>query len=109
MAILTQPFLFTWEEIDELGDLERLQLVLNHLPDEKLMAVLEAKRGKGRDDYPVRATWNSILAGIVFQHESVESLRRELQRNGQLRGICGFNPLLGLGADNHIGDFPLGW
>nr|WP_252393585.1 transposase [Hydrogenibacillus sp. N12] len=28
-------------------------------------------------------------AGIVFQHPSIESLRRELSRNGQLRSICG--------------------
>ena len=32
---------------------------------------------------------NSILAGVVFQHGSVESLRRELLRNGQLRWLCG--------------------
>jgi hypothetical protein len=35
------------------------------------------------------------LAGIVFQHESVESLRRELSRNGELRDLCGFDPLGG--------------
>lgn len=35
--------------------------------------------------------WNSLLAGIVFQHESVEKLRRELARNGQLRQMCGFD------------------
>ncbi|WP_242947913.1 transposase, partial [Carboxydocella sp. ULO1] len=27
----------------------------------------------------------------MFQHESVEKLRRELARNGQLRELCGFN------------------
>ncbi|MCG4627925.1 transposase, partial [Anaerostipes hadrus] len=30
------------------------------------------------------------MAGIVFQHESIEKLRRELSRNGQLREMCGF-------------------
>jgi hypothetical protein len=39
--------------------------------------------------------WNSILAGIVYQHPSIESLRRELLRNGQLREICGFDLYLG--------------
>jgi len=34
--------------------------------------------------------WNSVLAGIVFQHNNVEKLRRELARNGQLREMCGF-------------------
>ncbi len=55
-----------------------------------MMKALERKRGKGRNDYPVRAVWNSLLAGIVFQHLSVESLRRELKRNAQLRYMCGF-------------------
>jgi hypothetical protein len=75
--------------------LQRLLLVVNHLPDEKLMRKLEKERGKGRDDYPIRAVWNSILAGIVYQHPSIESLRRELLRNGQLREICGFDLYLG--------------
>lgn len=60
------------------------------MPDEDLMQVLEKERGKGRDDFPVRAMWNSILAGVVYQHPSIESLRRELSRNGQLRFMCGF-------------------
>ena len=38
------------------------------------MRALELQRAKGRDEYPVRAVWKSILAGIVFQHNSVESL-----------------------------------
>lgn len=96
MAIIPQKQLFKWNEIEELGDLERLILVLNHLPDEKLVQVLEKKRGKGRNDYPIRAIWNSIVAGVVFQHKSIESLRRELMRNGQLREICGFDVMLGI-------------
>jgi hypothetical protein len=95
MAIIAQKVLFGWEEIEELGDLERLELVLHYLPDEALMVELERLRGRGRDDYPVRAVWNSILAGVVFQHDSVESLRRELKRNGQLRQLCGFDPFKG--------------
>ncbi len=90
MAIIPQQRLFSWEEIDNLGDLERLKLVLETMPDEKLMQFLEKKRGRGRNDYPIRSVWNSILAGIVYQHPSIESLRRELLRNGQLRFMCGF-------------------
>jgi len=93
MAIIPQRRLFGWEDVENLGDLERLQLVLKVMPDEPLMRTLETQRGRGRDDYPVRALWNSVLAGIVFQHASVESLRRELSRNGQLRQLCGFDPL----------------
>lgn len=91
MAIIPQLKLFGWEEIEELGDLERLHLVLEHMPDEDLMQKLEVKRGLGRNDYPVRGMWNAILAGVVYQHISIESLRRELLRNGQLRNMCGLS------------------
>lgn len=90
MAIIPQKQLFGWQEIEELGDLERLRLVLEYMPDEDFMRKLEKERYKGRDDYPVRAMWNSVLAGIVFQHDNIEKLRRELGRNGQLRIMCGF-------------------
>ena len=89
MAIILQR-LFDWDQMIELGDLERLQWVLDTLPDEALMLRLEAARGRGRNTYPVRALWNSALAGVVFQHPSIESLRRELGRNAQLRVLCGF-------------------
>ena len=91
IAIIPQIKLFEWTEIQTLGDLKRLQLVLEGMPDEELMRTLEQQRGKGRDDYPVRAMWNSVLAGIVFQHDNVEKLRRELARNGQLRELCGLD------------------
>lgn len=90
MAIIPQQTFFVWCEIENLGDLERLRLVLEYMPDEELMQTLKKERGKGRDDYPIRTMWNSILAGIVYQHPSIESLRRELSRNGQLRFMCGF-------------------
>lgn len=93
MAIIPQTRLFDWEDVENLGDLKRLKLVLQALPDEPLMRLLEAERGRGRDDYAVRAVWNSLLAGIVYQHPSVQGLRRELLRNGQLRDLCGFDPL----------------
>lgn len=95
MAIIHHQSLFSWKNVESNSDLDRLRLVLESLSDEALMVKLEGERGKGRDDYPVRAVWNSILAGIVFQHESVESLRRELSRNGELRDLCGFDPLGG--------------
>jgi len=98
MAKLIRPYLFTWREVEARSDLERLMLVLEHVPDEGLMSELERQRKWGRDDYPIRAVWNSVLAGIVYQHGSVESLRRELLRNGELRERCGFDPRKGSGA-----------
>jgi hypothetical protein len=42
--------------------------------------------------------WNGLVAGVVFQHPSVESLLRELRRNAQLRQVCGFDLAKGLEA-----------
>ena len=98
MAKLITPYLFRWEEVEAKSDLERLRLVLDHLPDEELMGKLEKHRKWGRDDYPIRPVWNSVLAGVVYQHQSIDSLRRELSRNGELRGVCGFDPHRGSGA-----------
>lgn len=98
MAMIPQSSLFGWDQIEAASDLDRLRLVLSVLPDERLMRCLEELRGKGRNDYPIRATWNAVLAGIVYQHPSVASLRRELRRNGELRQLCGFDPLLGAKA-----------
>ena len=104
MATISDPFLFRWDSVDQLGDLERLQLVLDALPDEPLMQLLEADRGHGRNDYPVRPMWNSLIAACVFQHPSIAALRRELLRNGQLRDSCG--PVRGRGSGADLRLYP---
>jgi len=98
MARIPQTPIFSWEDIDTSSDLDRLRLVLLALPDEPVVVALEKYRGRGRDDYPVRPTWNALVAGIVFQHETVASLRRELRRNAELRAMCGFDIHLGAAA-----------
>jgi len=85
--------LFAWDAVEARSDLERFYLVRDHLPDRDLIAALEAKRGLGRDDYPVIPMWNAIVAGVVFQHESIELLQRELSRNPSLLQACGFTIL----------------
>ena len=62
------------------------------------MQTLEAERRNGRNDYPVRPMWNSLIAAFVFQHPSIAALRRELLRNLQLRHLCGFGVSRGLDA-----------
>jgi hypothetical protein len=34
--------------------------------------------------------WNSILAGIIFEHVSIEGLRRKLRCKAQFREMCLF-------------------
>jgi hypothetical protein len=100
MATIPQTQLFSWDDIDTASDLDRLRLVLVALSlvDEAFVSYLESKRGKGRDDYPVRPMWNAVIAGIVFQHPAGESLRRELRRNAELRQLCGFDIFAGEAA-----------
>ena len=85
--------------IEILGDLERFLLALLGMNDEALMLRLEARRGRGRNDYPVRVMWNLIIAMKVFGHRTVESFRRELARNSQLRSICGLEDF---GSKKHL-------
>ena len=59
------------------------------MPDEALMRHLERKREWGHDDYPIGAMWNSILAGVVCQHPSIESLRRAVPQRPVKRTCVG--------------------
>ena len=93
MATIINHSLFSWNDVEAHSDLDRFYLVRDNLPDEKIVMELEDWRGKGRDDCPVRAMWNAIIAGVVFQHESIESLIRELSRNPALLEACGFDIL----------------
>ena len=93
MATIINPSLFSWNDVEARSDLDRFYLVRDNLPDEKIVMELEDLRGQGRDDFPVRAMWNAVIAGVVFQHESIESLIRELSRNPSLLEACGFDIL----------------
>ncbi|MCM1091567.1 MAG: transposase [Butyrivibrio sp.] len=92
MNIMPQMKLFGESEFEELGDLERLQKVLGTLNDAGLIRKLYRIRGKGRNGWPREVMWNSFIASFLFEHETVESLLRELRRNRQLRALCGFEP-----------------
>ena len=98
MAMIPQPQLFSWDQVEASSEMDRLRMALDAMPDEALMQALELARKGRRDEYPIRALWNSIIAGIVFEHKSIESLRRELCRNGELRQVCGFDVFRGDGA-----------
>lgn len=93
MKIIAQPTVFDYTEIEILGDLERCKLLIENVPDEKIINKLIEIRGKGRNDYPVIPVWNALLVMPLLECAKVEQLRRELSRNSDLRKLCGFNDM----------------
>ena len=91
MKIIPQISIFDYSEIEILGDLERCKLLIENVPDKKIVDKLLEIRGKGRNNYPVIPVWNSILIMPLLECSTVEQLRRELSRNRDLRKICGFD------------------
>ena len=90
MAIIAQSRM-KLEGLEEKDDLHRLKLVLDNLNDEPLMQYLEKRRGKGRNDYPVRIIWNCLLAMAVFGRRVICDFIREMKRNSNLREAVGLD------------------
>lgn len=87
MKIITQLNLF---EDQEYGDLEKILMVLDSLPETDLFHRLEVKRGHGRRDYSIQSYFIAYVAKIILQLETDQQLIRQLNMNSQLRQICGF-------------------
>jgi len=90
MSMIPQATFFWETDIEQLGDLARLKHVLENLPDEEFVRRLEKERNCGRNEYPIRAMWNAVIAMIVFGHRTYADFIRELRRNAQLAWMCGF-------------------
>lgn len=91
MNNISQISIFDYREIENSGDLERLKIFFENIDDKKLCEKIEGARKNGRNDYPVRTMLNLVYAMKIFGHRSVESFRRELSRNSQLRIACGLS------------------
>ena len=81
MNIIPQMNLFDENIFENLGDLERLKIVLDTIDDSRLIGKLYKIRGKGRNDWSCEAMWNSFIASFLFEHGTVSSILRELRRN----------------------------
>ena len=57
--------IIVWSDLNEL-EIGKITTCTDYIPDEEFMQKLEYER-KRTNDYPVRAMWNSILAGAVFE------------------------------------------
>jgi hypothetical protein len=83
-----QP-LFAWDALEDSPSLATIRRFLEAVPDERLLASLQAARGKGRDDYPVRVLWGVVLLTPLLRHTSFEACLAELRRNEGLRRLLG--------------------
>jgi hypothetical protein len=95
----TEP-LFAWGELEDHPTLATLRDFLAAVPDQELLAGLQAARGKGRDDYPIARLWRVVLMTITLRHVSFNACLAELHRNPAL---C---RLLDLPTEQ---DIPNGW
>ena len=91
MNSIAQISIFDYIETENLGDLKRLKIFFENIDDNTLCERLEKSRKNGRNDYPIRTMLNLIYAMKIFGHRNVESFRRELSRNSQLRIVCGLS------------------
>jgi hypothetical protein len=79
----TQP-LFAWGQLEDHATLVTIRDFLDAVPDQELIAGLQAARGKGRDDYPIVRLWQVVLLTIVLRHVSFNACLAELHRNPAL-------------------------
>jgi len=100
MKIQVQKPLFAWDCLEDHPVLATIKQLLETIPDGKLMEGLEAARGKGRNDYPVRALWGVVLLTIALRHTGFEACLGELRRNPTLAKLIGLDS-----AD----EIPKGW
>lgn len=90
MHIIQAP-LFNFEAfIADKGN-DRLAMVLEALPAEKLILALEKEHWTGRKGYSVRGMWSALIAGILYQCHSISEVLRLLKRDKDTRIVCGFS------------------
>ena len=90
MAPEINPDLF-WDKYIDYSDLSKLKGIFDQIDFDPLIEAIRRKQNfSERQDWPVIAMLNSLVAMIVFRHRSTESFQRELQRNPSLMLAVGF-------------------
>jgi hypothetical protein len=84
----TKP-LFAWDALEDSPTLKTIQRLLEVIPDDALVNSLQAARGKGRDDVPVRVAWGVLVLSVALRHPTIEACLGELRRNESLRKLIG--------------------
>ncbi|RPI81197.1 MAG: transposase, partial [Planctomycetaceae bacterium] len=100
MRIHVSKPLFAWDCLEDSPSLKTIRDFLAAIPDGRLLEGLRQWRGKGRNDYPVRALWGSLLLTFALRHATIEDCLAELKRNEGLRR------LIGIASEEQV---PNGW
>ena len=87
---IIQPVLFEFEAFIKRRGNDRLMIMLEALDAERLITALEKGHWTGRKGYSVRGMWAALIAGVLYQCHSVAAVVRLLERNKDIRAICGF-------------------
>lgn len=89
MRIQSNKRLFAWDCLEDSPTLKTIRQLLEVIPDTQLLESLQAGRGKGRDDVPVRVAWGVLLLSVALRHTTIEACLGELRRNESLRRLVG--------------------
>src|SRR3954470_19486237 len=92
--------LFAWARLEDHPELSTLRQLLEVLPDQALLDGLDKARGKGRDDFPVRVLWGTVVFTVALRHPSFASCIAELNRNPALYRLLGISSVDGIPKDN---------
>lgn len=94
---VAQSDIFEFLENTDLGDLNRYRLLMEELESipeyQSLVFALRSERGNGRNDYPVEVMMRLYVVQNIFQLRDIADLRRELDRNSQLRKMVGLSDI----------------
>jgi IS5 family transposase len=90
MHIIQSP-LFDFEAFITHKSNNRLILVLEALPAENLITALMREHWTGRKGYSPRGMWSALMAGVLNQCNSISGVVRLLQRDKDVRLVCGFS------------------
>jgi len=89
MRIATTKPLFAWDCLEDSPTLKTIKQLLEVIPDDTLVDSLAQTRGKGRNDYPLRVLWGTLVLSIALRHPTIEHCLAELRRNESLRKLIG--------------------
>ncbi len=103
MHIIQSP-LFDFEAFIADKKNDRLAMVLEALPAEGLIIALEREHWTGRKGYAVRGMWSALIAGLLYQCNSLAEVIRLLERDKDTRMTCGFSKA-NLPSEDALGRF----